>query len=247
MPSTIVHVAFALLIAAALLGSAYDRRALLVVAGAVAFIDLDAFVSLVVENTHRAAFHTLLWPLLLGSALLVDTRSSGGSVVGDRYGDRGVRVAWVALFAVVVSGIGLDAFTASGVNAFYPLLDQFYAFTGSVEWSSARGFVQTFVEVRESTGGPTGGRGGGGGTLDVGQKGSTREYRVATGVDPVEGRDPPDVERIFPVVYAGWQATLVVTGVVVTVLKIRWTDQALGIESKEPRVTRADGSTDERD
>lgn len=242
MPSTIVHVAFALLIAAALLGSAYDRRALLVVAGAVAFIDLDAFVSLVVENTHRAAFHTLLWPLLLGTALLVDTRSSGGSVVRDRYGDRGVRVAWVALFAVVVSGIGLDMFTASGVNAFYPLLDQFYAFTGSVEWTSSKGLVQTFVEVRESTGGR-----GGGGTLDVGQKGSTREYRIATGVDPVEGRDPPDVERIFPVVYAGWQATLVVTGVVVTVVKLRWSGSSLRAESKEPRGTRTEGTTDERD
>jgi membrane-bound metal-dependent hydrolase YbcI (DUF457 family) len=229
VPSTIVHVAFALVVAAALLGSAYDRRALLVVAGAVAFLDLDAFVSLVVENTHRAAFHTLLWPLLLGGLLLVDTRPNGRAAVRERYGDRGVRVAWVTLVCVVVSGIGLDMFTASGVNAFYPLVDQFYAFTGTVEWSSTKGFVQTFVETREP---PTGSTGGGGG-LDVGQKGSTREYRVATGVDPTEGRDPPGVERVFPVVYAGWQTTLVVTGVVVTALKLRWTAPEAGAEPKE--------------
>lgn len=232
MPSTVVHVGFALLLAAALLGPAYDRRALVVIASAVAFLDLDAFVSLVVANTHRAAFHTLLLPTLVGGLLYADTRLADRSKVRSRCGDHGVRVAWTALVAVVVSGIGLDLFGASGVNLFYPLFDQFYAFTGAVEWSSARGFVQTFVEVRPP-GGSTGGAGGG--TVDVGQRGSTREYRVATGIDPTEGREPPGVERVFPVFYAGWQATLALTGVAVTVLKLRWADSPLAAESKEPR------------
>lgn len=233
MPSTVVHVGFALLLAAALLGPAYDRRALVVVAGAVAFLDLDAFVSLAVENTHRAAFHTLLLPLFLGIVLCVDTRLAGRSRLRERYGDRGIRVAWTALVAVVVSGIGLDLFGAGGVNLLYPLVDQFYALTGSVEWFSTRGFVQTFVEVRppdpESPGRT------GGGAVDVGQRGSTREYRVGSGVDPTEGREPPGVERVFPLVYAGWQATLLLAGLVVTALKLRWSDSPLAVGSKEPR------------
>ena len=233
MPSTVVHVGFALLLAAALLGPAYDRRALVVVVGAVAFLDLDAFVSLVVANTHRAAFHSLLLPGLAGALLYADTRLADRSRFHDRYGDRGVRIVWVSLVAVVVSGIGLDLFGASGVNLLYPLVDQFYAFTGSVEWRSTGGFVQTFVEVRPPEG--SAGGAGGGGTVDVGQKGSTREYRVATGVDPTEGRESPDVERTFPIVYAGWQVTLTLTGLVVTVLKLRWAESPLALGSKEPR------------
>lgn len=246
MPSTVVHVCFALLLAAALLGPAYDRRALVVVAGAVAFLDLDAFVSLVLPNTHRAAFHTLLLPLFAGACLYADTRLAERSAVRGRYGDRGVRVAWTALVSVVVSGIGLDLFTASGVNLLYPLVDQFYAFTGSVEWSSSKGFVQTFVEVRSpDAGSGSAGASGGGGTVDVGQKGSTEEYRVGSGVDPTEGRDPPEVDRIFPVVYTGWQAALVLTAVVVTALKLRWSGSPLAVESKEPRGTAAQPTDDD--
>jgi len=247
VPSTVVHVGFALLLAAALLGPAYDRRALLVVAGAVAFLDLDAFVALVIPNTHRAAFHTLLLPLAVGTYLYADTRLAERSTVRERWGDRGVRVGWTALFAVVVSGVGLDLFTASGVNPFYPLFDQFYAFTGSVEWSSTRGFVQTFVEVRPAATGSTGGTDGG--TVGIGRKGSTEEYRVSTGVDPSEGPEPSNVERVFPVVYAGWQTTLVLTGAVVTAVKLRWVDSPLAVdtEPKEPRGSAAEPTTDDDD
>ena len=244
MPSTVVHVGFALLLAAALLGTAYDRRALLVVAGAVAFLDLDAFVALVVPNTHRAAFHTLLLPLSVGTCLYADTRLAERSTVRERWGDRGVRVAWTALVAVVVSGLGLDLFTGSGANPFYPLFDQFYAFTGSVEWSSTKGFVQTFVEVRPPEPGTTV---DGGGPVDVGQKGSTEEYRVGTAVDPTEGPEPSGVERIVPVVYAGWQTTLTVTGLAVTALKLRWADSPLTLESKEPRTPATESPTDDDD
>jgi hypothetical protein len=247
VPSTVVHVGFALLLAAALLGPAYDRRALLVVAGAVAFLDLDAFVSLVVPNTHRAAFHTLLLPLFLGTYLYADTRLAERSTVREQWGDRGVRVAWTALVAVVVSGLGLDLFTGSGANPFYPLFDQFYAFTGSIEWSSTKGFVQTFVEVRPPESEAAGGGGGGGGTVDVGQKGSTQEYRVGTAVDPTEGPEDPGVERVVPVVYTGWQTTLTVTGLAVTSLKLRWADSPLAAGSKEPRTVAPDPTTDDDD
>jgi hypothetical protein len=220
MPSTVVHVAFALLVAAALLGHAYDRRALIVVAGVAVFADLDVFTSLVVEGSHRAMFHTLLIPLAVGTYLYADTRLRDDSLVRAHYGAYGVRVAWVALAAFCLSAVGLDLFTAGGVNPFYPLHDQFYALTGDVTWS-AEGLTQTFVEVGRQV--PAGAAGGTepSTTVDVGQKGSTAEYRVASGVDPTRGPEPAGVERVFPVVYTGWQTVLVLVGVVVTGLRLR--------------------------
>jgi hypothetical protein len=214
MPSTVVHVAFGLVVAAALLGEHYDRRALAVVAGALVLVDLDVFTSLVLEGTHRAMFHTLLWPLAVGTWLYADTRLRPASLLRARYGARGVRVAWVTLAAVVLAGIGLDLFLAGGVNLLYPLVDQFYAFTGRLAWSPTGGFGQTFVEVG-------GERTAGGVDVDVGQQGSTTEYRVGSGVDPTRGPEPSGVERVFPVVYTGWQTLLVLFGAVVTVVRLR--------------------------
>ena len=49
MPSTLVHLAFGGMIAAALLGDVFDRRALLVVLVVTAAPDLDSFIALVSE------------------------------------------------------------------------------------------------------------------------------------------------------------------------------------------------------
>jgi membrane-bound metal-dependent hydrolase YbcI (DUF457 family) len=227
MPSTVVHVGFALLLAAALLGGAYDRRALLAVAGVVVFADLDVFTSLVVEGSHRAMFHTLLLPLFVGTYLYADTHWRDESLVRARVGAHGVRVTWVAIAAFCLSAVGLDMFTAAGVNPFYPLFDQFYAFNGQVTWNSETGLSQTFVELKPESAGASG-SGRGGTTVDVGQKGSTREYRVGSGVDPTRGEEPANVERVFPVVYNGWQTFLTLAGVVVTAVKLRglppWTE-----------------------
>ena len=221
MPSTVVHLGFALLLAAGVLGSAYDRRALLVVAGVVVFADLDVFTSLVIEGSHRAMFHTLLLPTFVGTYLYADTNWREESLIRARVGDEGVRVAWVAIAAFCLSAVGLDMFTAAGVNPFYPLFDQFYAFDGKVVWSSADGWVQTFVEVRRDPPDPATGGGGGGTAVDVGQKGSSQEYRVGSGVDPSRGKEPANVERVFPVVYTGWQTFLTLSGIVVTAVKLR--------------------------
>jgi membrane-bound metal-dependent hydrolase YbcI (DUF457 family) len=245
MPSTVVHVGFALLLAAALLGSAYDRRALLVVAGVVVFADLDVFTSLVVEGSHRAMFHTLLVPLFVGTYLYADTRWREASLVRARVGDHGVRVAWVAIAAFCLSAVGLDLFTAAGLNPFYPLFDQFYAFNGQVTWHSKTGLSQTFVELKQESAGTSGGGGGSGGgtTVDVGQKGSSREYRVASGVDPTRGRESANVERVFPVVYNGWQTFLTLAGVVVTAVKLRglpaWTEAPTTLTEGEVPSTEA--------
>lgn len=229
MPSTVVHVAFALLVAAALLGSAYDRRAVLVVAASVVVVDLDVFTSLVVEGSHRAMFHSLLAPLAVATYLYADTHWREESRLRARYGDYWIRVAWVSLAAVVVSGIGLDLFTAAGVNPLYPLYDQFYSFDGKAVWSAADRFVQTFVEVERERGSS----GSGSAAVDVGQKGTTREYHVGSGVDPLRGPEPPGVERVFPVVYAGWQALLVLTGLLVTGLRLSGGDRATASVTSE--------------
>jgi membrane-bound metal-dependent hydrolase YbcI (DUF457 family) len=254
MPSSVVHVGFALLLAAGLLGSAYDRRALAVVAGAVVFADLDVFTSLVVEGSHRAMFHTLLVPLFVGTYLYADTHWRESSLVRARVGDRGVRVAWVAIAAFCLSAVGLDLFTAAGVNPFYPLFDQFYAFNGQVTWSSVDGLTQTFVQVGQQSPDSTAGGGAGGTTVDVGQKGTSQEYRVGSGIDPSRGPEPANVERVFPVVYNGWQKFLTLTGLLVTTVKLRglpaWTAARTGrgqgeVPSTEPSETGDVEATDD--
>ncbi|WP_255195437.1 metal-dependent hydrolase [Halorarius litoreus] len=216
MPSTVVHVAFALLIAAGVLGSAYDKRALLVV-GAVAIVpDLDVFVSLVVESTHRAAFHTLFLPLAGALAVYYDTRVRDTSWLRGHYGSWGVQVAWASLAGFTFAGIGLDLFTAQGVNVLYPVYDQFVSLDGRAGYSSTQGLFQTFVDVADG--------GGNAPSVDVGQRGSTREVHVGSGVDPSKGKEPAGVKRTFPIAYRGWHLTLIVAGLLVTWVRLRGTE-----------------------
>jgi len=106
----------------------------------------------------------------------------------------------VTIFAFAVSAIGLDLFTG-GVNAFWPVHDQFYAVDGKIELSDHRGIVQTFLDLETGTTGP--------GTRALG---NTSEVHVGTGVVPDEG----ETERLFPVVRSGWHLLLLVTGTFVT-------------------------------
>lgn len=218
MPSTVVHVAFALLLAAGILGSAYDKRALLVVGAVAAIPDLDVFVGLLVESTHRAAFHTLLVPLLLAGLLYYDTRIADGSLLRARYGSWGLQVGWASIVGYALAGIGLDLFTPHGVNVFYPVYDQFVSLNGRVGYSTADGVFQTFVNVTD------GSSTGGGRSVDVGQRGSTRDVHVGTGFDPEKGREEHGVKRIFPIAYRGWQLTLILASVLVTWVRLRTAD-----------------------
>ncbi|WP_254832038.1 metal-dependent hydrolase [Haloglomus salinum] len=238
MPSTVVHVAFGLLVAAAVLGPYFDRRALLAVAAAVVFVDLDTVTSLALESTHRALFHTVLIPLFAATYLYAETHLGERSLVRERYGDRGVRVAWAAIAAVVVSAIGLDLTNPAGVNLLYPLHDQFYAFDGAANYSSQAGFQQSFVEIGTATPEPSGG-GGGGARVDVGGQGSTRDYHVGSGIDPDKGREPKDVRRVFPVVFRGWQLLLVVASVIGLTVRARLSPEVAMAET-----TRAPSETD---
>ncbi|MFB6112158.1 MAG: metal-dependent hydrolase [Halobacteriaceae archaeon] len=207
MPSTLVHLALAGLLAAGLLADAFGLRSLLVVFGLTALPDLDSFLALVIPNTHRAALHTLLLPLVLGALVLIDARREHGWL-RSRYGATGVRTAGVAVLAMAVAGIGPDLFT-SGANVFYPVYDQFLVIDGKVVLSNQRGLVQTFIEFGSED--PAAGTG----------VGSTNTTHYDSGVDPVAGSDPANVERIFPLVRSGWQLLLVVASTITLLGRFR--------------------------
>ena len=200
MPSTVFHVALAGLLGTALLGDEFDARAIVVVMGATAFIDLDVFLGWYVIGAHRAAFHTLLLPAGAAALLYYDTRIRAESWLLSRWGTYGSRVAWTSVAAVTFTGIGPDL-TFNGVNLFYPIHDQFYAFDGELYYSTDRGIVQTFVDLEESA------------------RGTTQETQFYTGVDPEPESAGADAggetspERIFPVVANGDQLIVVVTGI----------------------------------
>jgi len=206
MPSTIVHMAFAGLLAAALLGSAFDRRSLAVVLLVTAFPDLDAFVALYTTVGHRAALHNVWIPLLWTGLLWADLNLRDRSFVRDRWGDWGVRVIWVSALCYVFASLAPDI--VNGVlNPLWPVHDQFYHIDGKLELSDQRGIVQTFV----NTGGD-----GGTGIPAPESVGSTDEVDLSTGVNPDPDGTEEDPERLFPVFRAGWELMLFVVGTAVT-------------------------------
>ncbi|WP_458188205.1 metal-dependent hydrolase [Haladaptatus sp. NG-WS-4] len=182
MPSTVVHVAVAGLLATSLLTDHFDGRAAVVVMAAAAFPDLDTLVGLWVPGGHRAVLHTLLLPAGIGTLLVADR--ARGHWIRERWGPYGVRVAWVSFVSLLVAGIGLDLFT-NGVNVFYPVHDQFYSLSGEISVSNERGIVQSFVESKS--------------------RGSTETTHYRTGFDLARGPDPKQKERVFPIVNNGRQ------------------------------------------
>jgi hypothetical protein len=209
MAGTVVHMAFAGLLAAAFLGAAYDRRAVLVVLGVTALPDIDSFLALVSTGAHRALLHNFVVPVAAAVLLWIETTRRERSAIRSRYGPRGIRVAWVAISAYAVAGVGLDM-VAGGVNPLYPLFDQFFVLDGKIELSNQRGIIQTFVDL----GADAAGDGGSGGTI-----GSTETVSYSTGVDPDPDGSETDPERIFPVVRTGWQLLVLVVGSVGTLAK----------------------------
>jgi len=208
MPSTVVHLALAGLIAAALLGHAFDWRALAIVLALVVIPDLDAFGGLIIPGGHRALLHTLLVPVGLAALVYFDTHVRSESWLAGRFGGHGPRVAWVGILAIGFAGIGPDLFGA-GANIFYPIHDQFYAFNGKLELSTQRGLVQTFVDLAPDAT-------DGGGTA----VGSTQEVHISSGVDPQRGPEPATVDRVFPIARSGTKLLLVLTSIVVVGIRL---------------------------
>lgn len=250
MPSTVVHVALAGLVGTALLADYFDAKAVAVVMAATAFLDLDVLVGLWIQGAHRAAFHTLLLPGIVGGLLWWDLRGrtrprvqswvgTGGragtwvrerSRVRSRWGARGARVGWVSIAGMTLAGIGPDAFF-NGANLFYPVHDQFYELSGEVLYSTRDGFVQTLVNANLDglidavvpDGGGSAGAGEGSGTSGGGSDDSvstTENTHYRTGIDAAPGDDPENVERIFPIAMTGERALLALTGYAVVGFRI---------------------------
>ena len=214
MPSTVVHVAFAFAIAAALLGDYYDRRALGVVLVVLVAPELDTVAGLWLPGAHRALGHTVVVPAAVGILLAYDTLLREESALRGRVGDRGVHLAWVGLFVHLTAHLLLDYAHLDGINVFYPLVDRFVRLEGEA-YLAGEGFVQTFVEIE---------RGETGTTVDAGGGGTTADTHVSSPVDPgehLQSEDPEEpVDRRFPIAVRGWQAYLVVLGLFT--LAARW-------------------------
>ena len=207
MPSTVVHAGFALLLAAGLLGAYYDRRALAVLLVVLVLPEADSFLGVVMDGAHRTVGHNFVLPAVAALALYVDTRVRERSWVRERLSPRWIAVAWVAIFVHVFAHVALDWTHLDGVNAFWPLRDRFFSLGGEVLYSTADGFVQTFVDVRIDP--ETGGR-----TVDAGAGGTSESVHVD---NPVQPRDPAveveePVDRRFPIANSGWRLYLIGLG-----------------------------------
>lgn len=205
MAPTLVDAAVGALLAAALLGSAFDRRSLLVVVGAAVLPSFDAAFGLVAGSATNAALHNLWVPAIAAGLLYWDATVRADSLLRERYGWRGVRVAWVAIAAFVVAGIGLAVSTDAGANLLYPVHDRFYALSGELVLSSRDGLEQTYVTV------------GDGSLLSVGSPGTTATHHVPSWIDPTPATGLQlDAERRLVLVESGWQAVLVLAAAIVT-------------------------------
>ncbi len=194
MPSTLVHVGFAALIASALLSDHFDGRAVLVVFAAAAVPDLDSFLGLWIIGGHRTILHNLVLP---GVAIVViwwDTRWRATSTLRMRWGERGIRVLWVGVIGGwIVAQVLLDAFF-NGANLLWPLHDEFIDLSGHLIVSDQRGLVQTFLNLEWTDGGLA--------INPSDSRGTSADTHYYTGVDP--GPDAPaDVERWFPLADSG--------------------------------------------
>lgn len=194
MPPTAVAVAVGVLIAVALLGPAFDRRAVAIVAAAAALPDLDAVFSLVAVGGPNAVLHTIFVPIGAATLLYYDTTIREQSWLADRYGWYGVRVAWVAVAAYAVAGIGLDAFSTDGVALLYPFSDRYYSVFGSFLLSTQEGVIQTYVTWDE-------------GWFQLTSPGTLETHTVESPLTPTDG------ERRIRLVEAGWQAVIVATAI----------------------------------
>lgn len=200
MPSTVVHLGFAALLAVALLDEEFDRQALGVVFIAVLLPEIDTFLGIWFAGAHRAFLHNVWVILVPGLVLLWDGWLRDRSYIRRRWGSRGVRIAWVSVFAVAVAQIGLDL-VFNGVNLLWPIHDAFYDLSGRAYLSTDAGFVQTFIDL---------------GDPSESVRGTTDDVHYRTGVDPTPpGEDASDIERRFQLAETGPLFLLMVTGYLV--------------------------------
>ncbi|GAB6877903.1 hypothetical protein JCM17823_01770 [Halorubrum gandharaense] len=218
MAPTLVNAALGALVAAALLGFAFDRRSLAVVVGAAVFPSLDAVAGLVVFGATNALFHTVWIPLAIGGLLYYDTavRPSENSWLRRRHGAYGVRVGWVALASLLVAGIAPDLFGRAGVNLLYPFHDAYYLVRGRLLLSTREGLVQTVVSLPHLGADSPG-------VLPLQSPGTTESYTIPTAVNP-DGRPGlggGDRAHELSLLRTGWQAVVVAAAAAVVAVR-RW-------------------------
>lgn len=204
MPTTVVSVAFAAFLAAALLGREFDRRSVAVVLLAAALPDLDVLAAYAWPGLHNALLHSLLWPALAGALLYYDLRVRRRSWLRARWGRRGVRVAWVGVLAFAVAGVGPDLLNVEGAAALWPLDDTVYKLIGRAEVTNTEGFLQTFLEVSLDGEGPV---------VSV-------EY-YPPGYEPALPYDPENGSFVLTLVQSGWQLLVVLAAPIVLALRAR--------------------------
>ncbi|MFC5278884.1 hypothetical protein ACFPM1_08975 [Halorubrum rubrum] len=215
MTPTPLTAALGALLAAALLGPAFDGRSVAVVVAAALLPTLDAVASLAIPGATNALAHNVWIPLALAGLLYWDTALRERSALRERYGWRGVRVGWVALAGFAVAGVAPDLFAEPGVSLLYPVENVYYVVDGLLLFSTQDGVVQTFVSTTAD--GP--------GLLPFESTGTTETRAVSTWVNP-DGRPGLALgsEREFVVVDAGWQAVVLASAVASLAVRFRpWT------------------------
>jgi hypothetical protein len=201
MPTTLVSVAVGVLLGIGLLGAAFDRRSLAVVTLAAGLPDADAALAALGVGAANASLHSAFVVLGAAGLLYYETERREGSWLRARSGWYGVRVAWVAVAAYAVAGIGLDLFSSDAVALLYPLSDRYYAIVGKLVVSTQEGIVQTYVDF-------------GGGWLGLASPGTVENHTVDSWLTPA------GEERRLRLVESGWQAIVVLTAVAAIPAKV---------------------------
>jgi hypothetical protein len=211
MAPPLVSAAVGAMLAAALLGDAFDRRSVAVVSAAALLPSLDAAASLVVPGATNALLHAVWAPLFAGGVLYWDTTLRAESTLRRRGGWRAVRVAWVALASFVVAGIGSALFAGDGAVLLYPFEEARYVVRGRLVYSTREGIVQTFVGLGAD--GP--------GLLPLGSVDAATAEPIASWINP-DGRPGigPGAGRRLDLVENGWQ--LVVVAAAAATLAVRF-------------------------
>ncbi len=192
MPPTLVNVAVGVLLGCALLGAAFDRRSIAIVAAAAALPDADVLLEPLLPGATNAAFHTLLIPTAVTLLLYWETNRQQ-SWLRERWGAYGVRVAWVALASYLVAGIGLDLFTVEGIALLFPLSDAVYGISGKFVLSTQEGVVFTYLRPESD------------GALPLWYLGEASDHRVDSWLSPTDG------ERRLRLVDFGYHLVIVVS------------------------------------
>lgn len=201
MPSTVIHLSLAFIIACTLIpNNMFTVKSLLIVSAPVIFLDIDAFFYVVEEGLHRTLFHNVVLPTVIVLIFFYDIFIRDESYTKKRFDKTTATILIATSYtAVVIAGLGLD-FADTGVNLFWPIHDQFYTLEGKFVLSSEKGIVETFSEFGDE------------------ESASTTDNVVYN--TPINPSSPSESERVYPIAYKPWQLVLIIASIVLVPIKI---------------------------